>query len=106
MFFFPINICNDAYVHYILYMTKEDIIGALKDNGLTYTKMYATALNNIAHYVKVNLKIDEQNFDYYYEIDVNDLARSNMPIDDLDDLKKEGWFLSDGNEQIKVYLKA
>jgi hypothetical protein len=42
--------------------------------------------------------------DYYYEIDVGDLLKSNITKDELDTLKKQGWAFNDNNKKIILYI--
>ena len=55
-------------------------------------------------YVNVDLKMDKRSLDYYYEIDVDSLLKSQMPSNDLDDLKEEGWSFSEDRKKIILYI--
>jgi hypothetical protein len=48
--------------------------------------------------------MDRGTLDYYYSIDVNELLASNMPVEDLDDLKKQGWSLTENDKNLVLYI--
>lgn len=85
-------------------MERRDLEEALKDNKLTFSKVKFTEISNIMKYVKAELMMDRTSLDYYYEIDVEDLLSSNMPKNDLSDLKNEGWSFSSDKKKIILYL--
>ena len=87
-------------------MVLEDLKNALKDNELTTTQVHFTAVNNITKYVTLSLMMDRTTMEYYYEIDVDELLNSDMPNDDSEDLKEEGWSFSEDGKKIILYLTA
>lgn len=87
-------------------MVLEDLKNALKDNSLTATQISATAVGNIMRYVDVQIMMDRTTMEYYYVIDVDELLESEMPKEDLDDLKEEGWSFSEDGKEIILYLTA
>lgn len=87
-------------------MVLEDLKNALKGNELTATQIPATAVGNIMRYVDVKVMMDRTTMEYYYVIDVAELLESDMPKEDLDDLKEEGWSFSEDGKEIILYLTA
>ena len=68
-------------------MTLEDLNNAIGENKIEFRKIGAPEISNIMEHVNVTLEMDEKSLDYYYNINVNELLESDMPLDDLDDLK-------------------
>lgn len=87
-------------------MVLEDLKNALKDNELTTTQIPATAVGNIMRYADVQIMMDRTTMEYYYVIDVDELLESDMPKENLDDLKEEGWSFSEDGKRIILYLTA
>lgn len=85
-------------------MKIEDLENAIGSNETSYSKIGSTAITNIMQYVDVTLEMDRSSFDYYYKIDVNNLLKSDMPINDLEDLKKEGWAFSEDKKSLIIFL--
>jgi hypothetical protein len=85
-------------------MTLGELKNALGDNNTTKYQISAAELYNIQVYVNPSLEMDRGTLDYYYSIDVNELLASNMPVEDLDDLKKQGWSLTENDKNLVLYI--
>jgi hypothetical protein len=48
--------------------------------------------------------MDRRTFDYYYEMKVDELLKSEFPKEELETLKNQGWSFSDGNKNLILYL--
>lgn len=59
----------------------------------------------IMRYVNINLEIDRLSMDYYYEIDAEELSKSNITEEILNQLKDEGWTYDEKTDKIILYLK-
>lgn len=86
-------------------MSLEELKNALDSNTLSYSLINASALANIMRFVDARLQIDKHTFDYYYEIDVNDLLKSDMPKEEIETLKKQGWSFDNDKKSLILYLK-
>ena len=86
-------------------MRFEDIKNALKGNNLELSSISASELSEIMKYTKVSIGIDEQSQYYYLTISIEDLVKSDMPIDKLEVLKEQGWTLSDNEKTINLFYK-
>ena len=84
-------------------MTLEELTNAIGENKVGFKKIGAAELSNIMDYVGVSLEMDRQSFDYYYNIKVDELLESDMPINDLDDLKEEGWAFDETRQNIVIF---
>ena len=76
-------------------MKVEEIVEKFK--GLK-RKDGALPLANIVQiqkYVNATLEMDRDKLAYYYKINVEDLANSNIPYELLDEMVKEDWQLSE-----------
>lgn len=78
-------------------MTLEDIKDKFKDNKLSYGVVKISELADIMKYVLVDLKMDITSFDYYYAINMKNLAESDIPSDILDKMKEQGWSYNNSN---------
>lgn len=87
-------------------MTLEKLKEALKDNEVSYSSVDTSELYNIFKFATVNLEMDYQTLDYYYEIDAKELGESEMPESELETLKKQGWAFTKNNKHIILYLKT
>ena len=81
-------------------MTREDIENVLKDNKLSKRTLTASEMVNLISYVTPHLEMNRTNMEYYYRIPIKDLIESNMPIDDLDDLRNEGWSFDESRDNL------
>lgn len=85
-------------------MNLGELETALKDNTLSSSSVSFPALANIMKFVDVKLLMDKRTLDYYYEINVDDLLKSEMPIEELETLKKQGWSFSESKETLILFL--
>lgn len=82
-------------------MTKEELKELFKDNKLSDSKkISAAALANIMKFAMVNLQLDDNTLDYYYEVDIDELLESEMPDEEYDVMKEQGWALNKNNLNI------
>ena len=84
-------------------MNLNDLNDAIKENKIEFRKIGAAEISHIMRYVNVTLEIDDKSLDYYYNINVNELLDSDMPLNDLDDLKEEGWAFDEDRKNIVIY---
>ena len=76
-------------------MTKEELLELFKDNKLSDSKrISAAALANIIKFVIVNLRIDDDTLDYYYDVSIDDLLGSEMPDEEYEVMKEQGWTIN------------
>jgi hypothetical protein len=85
-------------------MSLEDIKTVFNNNTLSYNKISAVDLANIAKFVEVKLQMDKSTLDYYYEINVSDLAKSKITNGELETMQKQGWSLSDDSKNLIIFL--
>jgi hypothetical protein len=86
-------------------MSLDELKSALDDNTLSYGSISASALANIMKFVDVELQMDKHTFDYYYEMNVDELLNSKMPTGELETLKKQGWGFNNDKKSLILYLK-
>ena len=86
-------------------MTLKDIEDTIGKNTLSYSKISASDLVSIMEYVKVKLLMDRECFDYYYEIETDELLSSKMPTELLSVLQDLGWAFNSDKSKILSYLK-
>jgi hypothetical protein len=85
-------------------MSIDDLKKSLGDNKVTKYPITAAEVSNIMAYTNVSLEMDRGTLDYYYSIDVQSLLESDMPISDLDDLKKQGWAFVEDDKYLILYI--
>ena len=85
-------------------MQKTELEEILKDNKPTFVKVSSSRLANIMQYVGVELKIDKYSLDYFYEINVEDLLKSQIPPKDIEEMASEGWCFDETKKFIKIFL--
>lgn len=85
-------------------MSLEEIKTVFGNNILSYNKISAVDLANIAKFVEVKLQMDKSTLDYYYEISVSDLAKSKITSVELETMQKQGWSLSDDSKNLIIFL--
>lgn len=84
-------------------MTKNELIDLLKDNSIDKKNpINACALANISRFTNVLLQMDRKTLDYYYEIDINDLLSSQLPKDEYEVMKSQGWSIREN--KIILYI--
>jgi len=86
-------------------MSLEELKNALNGNTLSYGSVSTSALMNIMKFVNVELLMDRKTLDYYYKIVVDDLLKSEMPIGELETLKKQGWSFDNDDKSLILFLK-
>ena len=57
----------------------------------------------VGQHVKIDTKIDKSTFDYYYSIDIMDLAKSGINDDMIYDMINKGWALNKSKTEIVKY---
>lgn len=87
-------------------MSIGELREALSENTLSYTTVNVASMVNIIKFVNVELQMDKHTFDYYYEIDVDKLVKSDMPKEELETLREQGWSFSDDGKSLILYLKG
>ncbi len=85
-------------------MSLEELKSALGSNTLSTSSVSASALANIMKFVDVKLLMDRHTFDYYYEMKVDELLKSEFPKEELETLKNQGWSFSDDDKNLILYL--
>ena len=85
-------------------MSLDELKSALDGNTLSTSSVSASALANIMKFVDVELLMDRYTFDYYYEMKVDELLKSEFPKEELETLKNQGWSFSDDNKNLILYL--
>jgi hypothetical protein len=85
-------------------MSIDDLKNALGDNKITKNHISAAEISNIMGYTSVSLEMDRSSLDYYYSINVQSLLDSDMPVSDLDDLKKQGWAFAEDDKYLILYI--
>lgn len=84
-------------------MTKEDLIELLKENKLSDSKrISAAALANIIKFAAVNLRMDDKTLDYYYDISIDELLGSEMPDEEYNVMKEQGWTINENYLKILI----
>ena len=82
-------------------MTRDILKELFKDNKLSNSKkISAAALANIMKFAMVNLRMDDKTLDYYYEVDIDELLESEMPDEEYNVMKEQGWTLNENNLNI------
>lgn len=87
-------------------MSIGELREVLSGNTLSYTTVNVASMVNIIKFVNVELQMDKHTFDYYYEIDVNKLVKSDMPKEELETLREQGWSFSNDGKSLILYLKG
>jgi hypothetical protein len=86
-------------------MSKEELKELLKNNSTEVMhELSASDLVDIKEFVNVSLEIDRKTFDYYYKIDIDELLKSEMPTEEFDKLKNQGWSIFE--DKIILFLKS
>jgi hypothetical protein len=86
-------------------MTLDKLKEALKDNKISYSSVPTSELYNIFRFASVNLEMDNKTLDYYYEINAEELGNSELPDEELETLKIQGWAFDKSNRFLVLYLK-
>ena len=85
-------------------MSLEEIKTVFGSNSLSYNKISAVDLANIAKFVEVKLQMDKSTLDYFYEIKVSNLIKSKITSGELETMQKQGWSLSDDFKNLIIFL--
>ncbi len=84
-------------------MTKEELLELFKDNKLSDSKrISAAALANIIKFAAVNLRMDDDTLDYYYDVSIDDLLGSEMPDEEYEVMKEQGWTINENYLKILI----
>ena len=84
-------------------MTKEGLIELLKKNKLSDSKkISAAALANIIKFAAVNLRMDDKTLDYYYDVSIDELLSSEMPDEEYNVMKEQGWTINENYLKILI----
>lgn len=86
-------------------MTRTELGILLKDNNSDFSsKMKASDVAFLMRFTDVSMKIDEKSLDYFYEMDIDGLLKSEMPNKLYEDvIVRQGWFI-DG-DKLKVFIR-
>lgn len=85
-------------------MSIDELTNVVGENKLGFRKIGAAEISNIMTYVNVSLEMDDKTLDYYYNINVKELLNSDMPLNDLDDLKEEGWAFDETKRNLRIFI--
>ena len=86
-------------------MSKEELKELLKNNSTEVMhELSASDLVDIKEFVNVSLEIDRKTFDYYYKINIDELLKSEMPTEEFDKLKNQGWSIFE--DKVILFLKS
>jgi hypothetical protein len=84
-------------------MTNAELKELFKGNKKSDSKkITAAALTNIAKFVMPNLCMDDKTLDYYYEVGIDELLESDMPLAEYEVMKEQGWKIKGNN--LVIYL--
>jgi hypothetical protein len=84
-------------------MTKEELKELLKENKLSDSKkISAAALANIIKFAAVNLRMDDKTLDYYYDVSIDELLGSEMPDEEYNVMKEQGWTINENYLKILI----
>lgn len=84
-------------------MTKEKLLELFKDNKLSDSKrISAAALANIIKFAAVNLRMDDKTLDYYYDVSIDELLGSEMPDEEYNVMKEQGWTINENYLKILI----
>jgi hypothetical protein len=68
--------------------------------------VHMTSLGNIMPFAKVDLKMDRLTMNYYYEIDVEEITKSEIPNEEYEQMAKDGWTYDNSSNKLILYIKA
>lgn len=75
------------------------------DNKISTGSVKIAFLITIGEYVPYTLKIDENNLEYFYSINVNDMLYSPHIEEIIYLLKDDGWALTEDKEELIKYIE-
>ena len=77
-------------------MTESKLRELFRDNTSTEKHtITASAIVNIGTFAKITIEMDRKTLDYYYQVSINELVKSNMPNEEYDVMKNQGWVIKD-----------
>lgn len=74
------------------------------DNKISTGSVKIAFLITIGEYVPYTLKIDENNLEYFYSINVNDMLYSPHIEEIIYLLKDDGWALTEDKQELVKYV--
>lgn len=85
-------------------MDLEQIEEVFSDNKISAGSIKIAFLITIGEYVPYTLKIDENNLEYYYSINVDDMTFSPHIEEIIYLLKDDGWTLTEDKQELVKYI--
>lgn len=86
-------------------MDLSQIENIFSDNKISTGSVKIAFLITIGEYVPYTLKIDENNLEYFYSINVNDMLYSPHIEEIIYLLKDDGWALTEDKEELIKYVE-
>lgn len=83
----------------------EQIENIFSDNKISTGSVKIAFLITIGEYVPYTLKIDENNLEYFYSINVNDMLYSPHIEEIIYLLKDDGWALTEDKKELIKYIE-
>lgn len=83
-------------------MNTNQIKQLFSDSG-NDTALEMNDVVEVGQHVKIDTKIDKSTLDYYYSIDIMDLAKSGINDDMIYDMINKGWALNKSKTEIVKY---
>ena len=83
-----------------IYHDKGRVISAFR--ARVFSVFSAAALANIIKFAIVNLRIDDDTLDYYYDVSIDDLLGSEMPDEEYEVMKEQGWTINENYLKILI----
>ena len=84
-------------------MTKRELKELLKGNSPKEKhNLNSSEFLNIGRFANVSLLMDKSTFDYYYEIDADELLGSKIPEEEYEAIKDQGWSIK--GEKLILFL--
>ncbi len=80
----------------------RDLLSLENDNSVSLTNALSVLIND--YHINVELLMND-NYEPYYIINVEDVIKSNMAMEDLLYIRNNGWELSSDRKYIVKFLK-
>ena len=80
----------------------RDLLSLENDNSVSLTNALSVLIND--YHIKVELLMND-NYEPYYIVNVEDVIKSNMTMEDLLYIRNNGWELSNNGKNIVKFLK-
>ena len=80
----------------------RDLLSLENDNSVSLTNALSVLIND--YHINVDLLMND-NYEPYYVINVEDVIKSNMAMEDLLYIRNNGWELSSDRKYIVKFLK-